>query len=58
MRYNKYRNDAWLADGGANDEGWHYRYCFRCNGRTEHGHTGCVTCLDRAIRARKKLKKN
>lgn len=53
MRYGKYRNEAWRMDGGANDEGFHYRYCYTCGKRTEHGQgEGCVPCGDRAIRAR------
>ena len=45
----RYRSDAWHMDGGANDEGWHYRYCGACGKKTEHGRgEGCVPCGDRA----------
>ena len=49
----RYRSEAWHMDGGANDEGWHDKYCHSCARVTEHGLTeGCVPCGDRAIRAR------
>lgn len=45
----RYRSDAWYMDGGANDEGWHQRYCGACGKKTEHGRgEGCVPCGDRA----------
>lgn len=47
----KWRSEAWHLDGGANDEGWHDKYCYSCGSVTEHGLTdGCVPCGDRAIR--------
>lgn len=49
----RYRSDAWFVDGGANDEGYHYRYCHSCNKETEHGVCeGCITCLDRNMRSK------
>ena len=46
----RWRSEAWHLDGGANDEGWHYRYCSTCGKETEHGRqsTGnyCVPCWD------------
>ena len=49
----KWRTDAWFADGGANDEGWHRKYCVVCATVTEHGiGCGCVPCGDRAVRRR------
>ena len=53
----RYRSEAWHMDGGANDEGWHYRFCNYCGKETEHGRgSGCVPCGDRiaAARARKR----
>jgi len=56
MRYRKYsgydfKSEAYRMDGGANDEGWHYRYCHTCNKQTEHGRgSGCVPCGDKAAR--------
>ena len=44
----RYRTDAWLADGGANDEGYYYKYCMTCGRRTEHDLTICIPCGDRA----------
>ncbi len=50
-RYRGFKSEAWWADGGANDEGWHKRYCHSCNRKTEHGSqsTGsyCVPCDNR-----------
>ena len=44
----RYRSEAWHMDGGANDEGWHYRFCNSCGKETEHGRgSGCVPCGDR-----------
>jgi hypothetical protein len=47
----RWRSEAWHMDGGANDEGWHKRYCGPCAKTTEHGSqsTGnyCVPCDDR-----------
>ena len=52
----RWRSEAWMMDGGANDEGWHHRYCGVCGKKTEHGSqsTGayCVPC-DNAARARR-----
>ena len=49
----RWRSEAWHMDGGANDEGWHQRYCSMCNKETEHGRqsTGsfCVPCSDRRL---------
>jgi len=49
----RWRSEAWHMDGGANDEGWHQRYCSVCNKETEHGRqsTGnfCVPCSDRRL---------
>tara|TARA_A100001011_G_scaffold346927_1_gene383654 strand:+ start:214 stop:669 length:456 start_codon:yes stop_codon:yes gene_type:complete len=55
----RWRSEAWHMDGGANDEGWHYRYCGTCGTETEHARGGgCVSCDNRAIRqqARKNRK--
>ena len=45
------RSEAYYMDGGANDEGWHYRYCPACGKETEHGRqvggNFCVPCADR-----------
>lgn len=57
----RWRSEAWMMDGGANDEGWHNKYCNYCSKNTEHGsHSSgsyCVTCDDRkrAYRARQKV---
>ena len=49
----RWRPEAWHMDGGANDEGWHHRYCSSCNKETEHARGGgCVPCENRAIRQR------
>ena len=46
----RWRSEAWHMDGGANDEGWHYRYCGSCGKETEHGRgSGCVPCGDRSV---------
>ena len=46
----KWRSQAWLEDGGANDEGWHRKYCHSCYKITEHGLSeGCVPCGDKAV---------
>ena len=46
------RSEAYRMDGAANDEGWHYAFCYSCNKKTEHGSqcsgTYCVPCDDRA----------
>ena len=48
-------------DGGANDEGWHYRQCSYCAKETEHGRqsTGvfCVPCSNRKLTSRISHKK-
>tara|TARA_B100000131_G_scaffold314992_1_gene352699 strand:+ start:289 stop:711 length:423 start_codon:yes stop_codon:yes gene_type:complete len=58
----RWRSEAWHMDGGANDEGWHYRYCAICARKTEHGRqsTGafCVECDNRAIQRRARMNKN
>lgn len=58
----RWRSEAWHMDGGANDEGWHRRYCGACGKKTEHGRqsTGsyCVPCDDRARYYRAKRDKN
>ena len=49
----RWRSEAWHMDGGANDEGWHHRYCGACGKETEHARGGgCVECDNRSIRAR------
>ena len=46
-------------DGGANDEGWHHRYCGVCGTETEHARGGgCVACDNRAIRERARRDNN
>ena len=58
-RGGRWRSSAWHMDGGANDEGWHHRYCGVCGTETEHARGGgCVECDNRAIRenARKNRK--
>lgn len=55
----RWRSEAWHMDGGANDEGWHHRYCGTCGSETEHARGGgCVSCDNRAVaeRARKNRK--
>ena len=58
----RWRSEAWHMDGGANDEGWHHKYCGACGKNTEHGRqsTGsyCVPCDDRARYYRAKRDKN
>ena len=56
----RWRSEAWHMDGGANDEGWHHRYCGVCGTETEHARGGgCVECDNRAIRERtRKNRKN
>jgi len=55
----RYRSEAYRMDGGANDEGYHNRYCSACARSTEHGISeGCIPCGDKAIqRRRQSLKK-
>ena len=59
-RYRGFKSEAYWADGGANDEGWHYRFCYTCNRKTEHGSqsTGsyCVSCDDRRRRNAARVK--
>lgn len=43
-RYGNPRSDAWYADGGANDEGYDYRYCGCCGKTCEHELGECITC--------------
>ena len=59
-RGGRWRSAAWHEDGGANDEGWHHRYCGVCGTETEHARGGgCVECDNRAIRERaRKNRKN
>ena len=46
----RWRSQAWLEDGGANDEGWHNKYCRSCCKVTEHGLSeGCVPCGNKAV---------
>jgi len=53
----RYRSDAWFVDGGANDEGYHYRHCYECSRETEHGVCeGCIPCLDRSMRKHRPVK--
>jgi hypothetical protein len=48
----RWRSEAWHMDGGANDEGWHYRFCSYCSAKTEHGRgSGCVECENRMTAA-------
>lgn len=51
-RGGRWRSEAWHMDGGANDEGWHNKYCGCCGKVTEHGRSVsgsyCVPCDDRA----------
>ncbi len=58
----RWRSEAWHMDGGANDEGWHYRYCGACGKETEHGRqvsgSYCVSCDDRDRYYRAKRDKN
>ncbi len=55
----RWRSAAWHMDGGANDEGWHHRYCGVCGTETEHARGGgCVACDNRAIRERARRDKN
>ena len=56
----RWRSEAWHMDGGANDEGWHHRYCGVCGTETEHARGGgCVACDNRALRERvRKNRKN
>ena len=35
-RGGRWRSEAWHMDGGANDGGWHHRYCNMCCAETEH----------------------
>lgn len=48
----RWRSDAWWMDGGANDEGYHYKYCPTCAQKTEHDWVNCIPCGDRAVRRR------
>lgn len=61
-RGGRWRSEAYHMDGGANDEGWHQRYCNSCGKTTEHGRqsTGnyCVPCDDRQRHYRRKKDKN
>lgn len=51
----RWRSEAYMMDGGANDEGWHDAYCSVCGKVTEHGRgEGCVPCGDRAARQRRR----
>ena len=42
------RSEAWHMDGGANDEGYFYRYCSACDKETEHDLANCIPCGDMA----------
>ena len=47
----RWRSEAYMMDGGANDEGWYHAYCTSCGKETEHGRSeGCVPCGDYAAR--------
>ena len=48
----RWRSEAWWMDGGANDEGYHDKYCHVCSGTTEHERDDCIPCTDRAISQR------
>jgi len=48
--YGRQRSEAWYMDGGANDEGYHHKYCYSCARKTEHDLSSCIPCGDRAIR--------
>jgi hypothetical protein len=37
-------DDAYDADGGANDEGYNYRHCRSCRKSTEHDLNECLSC--------------
>jgi hypothetical protein len=52
----RYRSEAWHLDGGANDEGYHYKYCYTCARKTEHDLSNCISCGDRAIRRKKQVR--
>ena len=39
-----FRSAAYRADGGANDEGFHWRWCSICVARTEHELDACIKC--------------
>ena len=52
----RYRSDAWWADGGANDEGYHYKYCYSCGQKTEHDLNNCISCGDRVSRRRAQVR--
>ena len=55
----RWRSEAWHMDGGANDEGWHYRYCNYCCAKTEHARGGgCVDCDNRIVAARARKNKS
>ena len=55
----RWRSEAWHMDGGANDEGWHKKYCSYCDNTTEHGRgSGCVPCGDRQTAYRRRTDKN
>jgi hypothetical protein len=51
----RYRSDAWLADGGGNDEYWD-KYCAACGHVTDHDGSGCAECHNREIRQRSSVK--
>ena len=37
--------DDYEDDRGANDEGYYYTFCYRCDRRTEHDPcSGCCSC--------------
>lgn len=59
-RYWGFKSDAWHEDGGANDEGWHDKYCYNCGKTTEHGRqvggSYCVPCDNRKRVFRSKVK--
>lgn len=42
--YGRYKPDAYYVDGGANDEGYNWRYCCTCSEETEHDLSTCLQC--------------
>ena len=55
----RYRSEAYYMDGGANDEGYHQRYCSYCGKQTEHGITeGCIPCGDRVAAAHRRRRES
>jgi hypothetical protein len=42
----KYDDYAWQQDGGANDEGYHFKWCPYCKCETEHELSECLECFE------------